>query len=196
MGKIFYIMGKSSAGKDSIYNKLIKNRELNLKKIVSYTTRPVRTGEKDGVEYFFVDEDKFKNLKSTGKIIESRSYSTVYGPWYYFLADDGQIDLTSTNYLLIGTLEGYVSLIKYFGEDKIVPIYIQVDDGIRLQRALKREMLQKNPGYEEMCRRFLADAADFSEEKLAAAKINKRFQNRNFHDLQAELINYIKEKMQ
>ena len=58
MGKIYCIMGKSSTGKDSFYKKLLEDRELNLKKIVMYTTRPIRAGEVNGVEYFFVNEEK------------------------------------------------------------------------------------------------------------------------------------------
>ena len=59
------------------------------------------------------------------------------------------------------------------------PIYIEVDDGERLQRALDRERSQDTPQYAEMCRRFLADSADFSEENVARAGIRKRFYNQN-----------------
>ena len=58
MGKIFYIMGKSAAGKDKIYSRLIGNQELSLKKLILYTTRPIRDGEKNGIEYFFTDDRK------------------------------------------------------------------------------------------------------------------------------------------
>ena len=59
----------------------------------------------------------------------------------------------------------------------MLPVYIEVDDGIRLQRALDREKQQKTPNYAELCRRFLADQQDFSEEKLMEAGILKRYQN-------------------
>lgn len=65
----------------------------------------------------------------------------------------------------------------YFGKDAILPIYIEVDDGIRLMRAINREQKQEVPQYEEMCRRFLADSKDFSEEKIKEAGINQRFSN-------------------
>ena len=93
MGKIFYIMGKSASGKDKIYSRLAGNKELNLKKLVLYTTRPIRDGEKDGVQYYFTDNQKLKEFEEAGKVIESRAYNTVYGVWTYFTADDGQIDL-------------------------------------------------------------------------------------------------------
>ena len=63
MGKIFYIMGKSASGKDKIYSRLAGNKELNLKKLILYTTRPVRDGEKDGVQYYFTDNQKLKEFE-------------------------------------------------------------------------------------------------------------------------------------
>ena len=118
-----------------------------------------------------------REMENAGKIIERRSYNVVGGVWYYFTADDGQIDLGSGSYLIIGTLEAYLKFRDYFGEDKLVPLYVEVEDGERLSRALRREMKQKEPAYEEMCRRFLADSADFAGEKLAAAGIGRRFSN-------------------
>ena len=55
MGKIFYIMGKSASGKDRIYSLLVENKELNLKKLILYTTRPIRAGEEEGVQYYFTE---------------------------------------------------------------------------------------------------------------------------------------------
>ncbi len=177
MGKIFCLMGKSASGKDTIYRQLLLAEELKLKKVVPYTTRPIREREKDGVQYYFVDEDRMRELEAEGRIIELRSYDTVHGIWYYFTVDDSQVDLENNDYLIIGTPESYISFREYYGQDRVVPIYIELDDGVRLQRALNRENGQKEPKYEEMCRRFLADAADFSEEKLQAAGIDNRFPN-------------------
>lgn len=176
MGKIFYLMGKSSVGKDTIYKKLLET-EKQLKPIILYTTRPIRAGETDGVEYYFVTDDRMQSLQAEGKIIEKRSYDTIHGTWSYFTADDGQIDLDNYHYLGIGTLESYEKLRKYFGKESLVPLYIELEDGERLQRALFREQQQKSPKYAELCRRYLADEADFSEEKIADAEIKERFVN-------------------
>ena len=191
MGQIFYLMGKSSSGKDTLYRKLCEENPYGLKSIISYTTRPIRQGEKDGREYNFVGVDAFERLKDCGKVIEYRSYDTVHGRWYYFLADDGQINLKEDSYLLIGTLEGYESLVSYFGKEYIVPIYLEVDDGIRLQRALNREMSQPSPKYAELCRRYLADREDFSEEKLERNNINVRFNNENVEETCRNILDYI-----
>ena len=130
MGKIYYLMGKSASGKDHIYENLIQETALDLKPFVLYTTRPIRSGEQDGREYFFVDEARLSRLREAGKIIEERMYPSVMGPWYYFTADDGQIDLEKQDYLGIGTLESYVKLKDYFGEQALVPLYVEVDDGL------------------------------------------------------------------
>ena len=177
MGKIFYIMGKSASGKDNIYSRLAAHKELNLKTLVLYTTRPIRAGEQDGKNYYFADDAKLEEFRKNGNLIEARAYHTVHGIWTYFTADDGQVDLKESDYLGIGTLESFTKMRNYYGEDAVCPVYIQVEDGERLARALKREREQTNPKYEEMCRRFLADAADFSAEKLEMAGITQVFEN-------------------
>ena len=192
MGKLFYIMGKSASGKDHIYEALLRDPALGLSPLVLYTTRPIRQNERDGREYHFVDQEKMVRLRLAGRIIEERVYDTVVGPWYYFTADEGQIRLDRADYLGIGTLESFQNLKKYFGEDKICPVYIETEDGIRLRRALQREEKQKAPAYGEMCRRFLADCEDFSEENLRRAGIVRKFRNNGLlEDCLKEIAGYI-----
>lgn len=179
MGKLFCIMGKSSTGKDTIYRELCSRDELKLKKLIMYTTRPIRAGEEQGKEYFFVDDARADELESQGKIIEMRCYHTMYGDWKYFMVDDGNMDLDKSDYICLGTLESYGKIKKYYGEDRVIPIYIEVDPANRLERALKRERKPQNQKYEEMCRRFLADNRDYSEENLEKAGIGRRFSNDN-----------------
>lgn len=196
MGKIFCIIGKSSSGKDTIYKQLLEKGELGLKRIVLYTTRPLRAGERDGGEYFFVDEERYEELSSEGSVIEARAYDTVYGVWRYFTVADDQIDLAGNDYLVIGTLESFSAMRNYFGREQIVPIYVELEDGIRLQRALDRERSQDNPRYAEMCRRFLADTEDFSEEKLEEAGIGRRFVNDDITRCIGEIMEYMSRKKQ
>lgn len=179
MGKIFCLMGKSSSGKDTIYNMIIKDASLGLKPIVLYTTRPIRDGEKNGETYHFVTDEEYFDLEKKGLIIESRVYHTVHGDWRYFTVNDENINLNEDSYLVIGTLEAYEAFNKYFEKGTVIPLFIEVDDGIRLQRALQRELKPENRKFAEMCRRFLADAEDFSEEKIALAGLtaDNRFVN-------------------
>ena len=196
MGKIFLLMGKSSSGKDTIYRELMRKKDIGLKKVVSYTTRPMREGETDGVQYLFKNEEEYRKLKDDKKIIEERTYHTKCGEWRYFTADDGQIDLEDGNYLIIGTLESYCYIRDYFGKDNVVPVYIDTDPGVRLKRAMHREEKQEKPRYDEMCRRFLADEEDFSDAKLSEAKIEKRFENNaEIEDCIMEITKYIAQKI-
>ena len=176
MGKIYCMMGKSSSGKDTLYQKVLE-RLPQIHRVVPYMTRPIREGEQDGVEYHFVDDKQLAELETDGKIVELRAYNTVHGIWKYFTVDDGQIDLEQGDYLLIGTLETYEKIREYYGAEHLVPIYIEVEDGERLARALERERRQAVPKYKEMCRRFLADEEDFCEENLKRLGIDKRYRN-------------------
>jgi guanylate kinase len=193
MGKICYIMGKSSSGKDTIF-KTLKESHFDLHTITLYTTRPIRAGESDGVEYHFVNEDELKRMEAEKKVIEVRAYNTQCGVWKYFTVDDGQIDINK-NYIVIGTLESYQSMANYFGKDRLIPIYLQVEDGLRLKRALHRERRQSHPKYAEMCRRFLADEKDFSSENLKKAGIDKRFINHEGNNCLKEIYCYLEKEL-
>ena len=158
MGKLFVIMGKSATGKDSLYQRIVEDFP-KLQEVVTYTTRPIRAGETYGKEYFFVSEEEMHEMQEDDKIIECRVYQTVHGPWYYFTANDGQINLEKGNYILITTLEGYRKLETFFGIEQVVPIYIEVDDFDRIERA-----------------------EDFSEEKLDETGIDIRVRNDDFEE--------------
>ena len=153
-------MGKSASGKDHIYARLAAHEELGLKKLVLYTTRPIRAEEEDGKQYYFVDDKKLKEFQEKGCVIEARAYHTVHGIWTYFTADDGQVNLDASDYLGIGTLESYVKMREYYGKENVCPV--------------------------------LADQEDFSEEKIAAAGIKKRFQNIDLEKCVEEIAQYIK----
>ena len=185
---IFYIMGKSASGKDSLYKKLLIS-DLKLCKVAIYTTRPKRDGEIDGNEYFFVDKNYLDMHKD--KIIEERVYHTVFGDWYYATIDDGKIN-ANNNYVIIGTLQSYNNLKKYYGENLLYPIYLEVDNDIRRKRAIDRENMQKVPKFDEMNRRFKADEIDFSEDKIKESGIEKRYINNVFDDCYGEVYQDIK----
>lgn len=195
MGKIVCLMGKSSSGKDTVYKRLLEQNKVAFKRIVPYTTRPIRAGEQDGVEYYFTDEAGYQKLLRQGVVIESRTYDTYLGLWRYFTVADEKVDLKRDSYLLIGTLESYMKIKQFYGADNVLPVMIDLDDGVRLQRALDREKVQDEPKYEEMCRRFLADAADFSEENKRRAGIGRTFYNDRLDRCLDEIIAYLTEKL-
>ena len=183
MAKIYFVLGKSCSGKDTIFQRLKNDESLNLK---------MRIGEEDGVEYFFVSSERLKQLRDSGKVIECRDYDTIHGIWSYFTVDDGQIDLSNGDYLYIGTLESYEDMVKYYGNEVVVPIYVQVETGERLWRAVNRERSQSEPKYAELCRRFLADEEDFKEENIIKAGIRKRYENNDLEECIEQIISDIR----
>ena len=186
MGKLYVIMGKSATGKDTVVEKLqerlTEKYGKGLRQIVDYTTRPVREHEQNGVDYHFVTIEQMEELKAAGKVIECRCYQTIHGPWYYFNVDDGQFDLERENCLMITTLEGYAQIKEYFGEEKVVPLYLEISDRTRMHRAMEREDKQSQPKYAELCRRFLADNEDFTEERLTELGITTRYSNEDLEE--------------
>ena len=189
MNRIFCIMGKSSSGKDSLYAEIV--RSLWLTPLVIYTTRPMRENEQEGREYHFTDRLTFERMCAEGRVIESRTYHTEHGEWTYFTANDN-IDLDAHSYAVIGTLESFVPIRDYFGGDRVIPVYVEVEDGERLARAVERERREAVPKYTELCRRFIADTEDFSDEKLAAAGVDRRFDNTgSFGECLNEMKKYI-----
>ena len=195
MGRIFYVMGRSASGKDTVYKKLLETLP-ELRRLGTYTTRPMREGEQEGEEYHFSTEQDLENIRREGRLIEKRVYQTVHGPWTYATVDDGSFRPEGPDsFLGIGTLESWNRLREYYGPEAMFPIYLETDPGTLLERALKREKKQTPPRYAELCRRFLADEADFSEDRITAAGIVRRYRNEALDDCLAEIvkdmINYV-----
>lgn len=190
MGKIVLLMGKSASGKDFAMAKLLKENRFSLKPIIMHTTRPPRIGEVEGREYYFSTEEEMKNLEEKGKIIEQRKYDTIFGPWYYFTTNT-HIDLENHNYLALNTLVGLDQYLRYYKKEEIVSILIDVEDGLRLTRALEREKRQQNPKYDELCRRFLADSSDFSKENIEKRQITSIIENNDSPDVLMDNLNKV-----
>lgn len=193
MGKIVILMGPSSCGKDTLKYKLLKQNIFDLKEIKLHTTRPKRSNEKDGVEYYFDTEKQMREYEENKSIIERRCYQTEYGPWYYYTTDKN-INLKNHNYITLNTLEGYDSYLKHYQKEEIISCLIELEEGLRLERALQREKQNKNPKYDELCRRFLADKKDFSEEELARRMIDYRINNNGSIEESVKEINKILKK--
>lgn len=195
--RLIYMMGKSSSGKDTIYN--ILRQKLDVNTYVMYTTRPMREGEIEGETYYFISDEEMNQYikgKRENQLIESRTYHTVAGPWTYATIADDQFE-TDKDMMMLGTLESYAKIREAFQHKKeveLLPIYIEVPDGIRLKRAIEREDQQKDPRYLEICRRFVADSKDFSETNIRKAEIKKRFVNIDLYECVKEIEEYIKEK--
>lgn len=173
---IYFLMGRSASGKNHIQEALLLDESLLLEQVVLYTTRPRRKEEEDGKDYHFVDLEKIKEYRKENKIIEERIYHTKGGDWIYATVKDETFE-KNKNLLVIGTLESYEKYCKYFGNERVVPIYISVDEKILLERAIKREEKEENPNFKEVKRRFYADGKDFLKENLEKLGIKNCFEN-------------------
>lgn len=148
--KIFAIQGFTSSGKDSITSRVSK--ELNLPILVSYTSRPPRQGEVNGVSYHFVDNDLFDN--ESDSFLEQRLYNTEYGVWKYGLHEDELKDKPYS--LFIVDRQGFEELQEKIGEDKLISIFIEVSEESLRQRHQLRGDCPK-----EFERRFEDDKKRF-----------------------------------
>lgn len=196
MANFIYIMGKSASGKDTIYKRI--KEQIDVKTYVLYTTRPIRTGEQEGVDYHYVSDEQMLKFKQEGKVIESRTYRTVKGPWTYATIADEQLEQNG-DILTVGTLESYNKIKEYYEDKedtKLLPVYITIDEEERRKRALEREKKQKNPNYEEVERRIKADNIDFSEENLKKAGIgqNETFENYDLDKCVESIVTYIQKE--
>ena len=173
MGKIFCIIGKSGSGKDTIKNSLMEiiNQNYDFKEIIQCTTRPKRDGETDGKEYHFVTPELMREDDSHNDIFELRSYDTVDGTWYYYTRNS-DIDIYENNYITIGTIESFRTLSLHFGKNRVIPIYIYTSSKQRLEWMIERESRNLVSNYKEVCRRYIADEDDFTDEKLHKAGID------------------------
>ena len=160
-------IGMSGSGKDTFLKRDIKN---GYKPIISYTTRPKRDGEVDGVDYNYVSFEVFKNLYDSGKIIEYRSYNTtvegISDVWYY--GTPGLDSIATENYVAILDINGANSFIDKYGPEYIEIIYLYVDNDIRKERAKKRGSFDET----EWNRRLKSDLIVFSENNLCELAAN------------------------
>lgn len=167
MKKIITLTGCSASGKDTLLNMIIWYNK-NILPIISTTTRPMRKGEKEGINYYFKKEIDLNNL------IEYRKYQTINGTYFYGIEKEEIENKLKQNDTLIVILDyrGLKAMREYCLKNniKIESYYIQVPLKTRLYRSLKREELEypDDEHYLEICRRAIAD-----NEEVEIAKYDK-----------------------
>lgn len=140
------LIGHSSSGKSTVEKALYQK---GYNKLISYTTRPPRDGEINGIDYHYIDCQQFKELESEGFFHEVAQYRD----WYYGISLDG-IDLKNEVHIAVVTVHGYTELSKH--TDDIIAIHIKLEERERIIRQLKRK-----DEVDEVIRRIHADRIDF-----------------------------------
>ena len=143
--KIFALLGYMGVGKDTILKQVLKDID-DVKPIISTTTRPMRKGETEGVEYYFIDDVEF--FRRGTDFVEQRIYHTKVkengvekeATWRYGIE---RVELEKDDYLIvIVDSVGYKELKNYVGNGKIVPIFISAPQEELKARALARGDLE------------------------------------------------------
>lgn len=156
---IVFLCGKGGSGKDTIANIILKSTDW--KRYVYDTTRNIREGETQGVEYNFVSNKDFDNNSYHGRYIEQRTYETKTGVWRY--ATPVLKDISGIH-LIWGSYEQLEQL-KIFYKENCIGIFINTTYQDRFDRMVNR--ITKNSDSEsnlvEACRRFIADYVDYKD---------------------------------
>lgn len=153
MYKIIALFGESGSGKDYIQKHLCTKYTDECSPIVSYTTRPIRDNEVNGVDYHFTDISNFTSMILNGDMIEA----TEFNNWFY----GTPIASLKEDKINVGVFNIYgIESLLNDRRCSVLPVYVKCSDKTRLMRALNREAA---PDCSEVCRRFLADKKDFDD---------------------------------
>lgn len=152
MFNIIAIIGPSGSGKDTILKRIVETNDVN--KIIGYTTRPIREGEVNGVDYHFITPKDFAEKVLNGEMIEATSFNNwFYGTGLSHLSNE-KVNIGVFNVEAAEIMQNYDTYVNF------IPFYLKVSDKNRLLRQLNRE---GNPNVEEIVRRFLRDKLDFED---------------------------------
>lgn len=175
---IFCLIGKSASGKSTIEHLL---QEKGLKRIISTTSRPPREREVNGVDYHYVTDEEFKTFDRNGEMLES----TEYRGWHYGIRLS-DIDLDENSVVAVEPC-GFRQMKQKLG-DKVVGIYLYINDKERLIRALNREI---NPDVDEIVRRFISDKELFKD---IEKEVQYSFENWDSYKVVDEIMKIIPRK--
>lgn len=152
------LIGKSGSGKTAVVNELVKRG--SWKKAVTYTTRPIRPGEVNGVDYNFVSQEEFDRLKANDFFAETTAYDASFGHCEYGSAVKDYQEY-GDNIVMILNPHGLNAVRKYMKAHphsgmEIHPVYLKASEDVLLKRLDKR-----GDSKEEVLRRLKTDRTDF-----------------------------------
>ena len=180
---IYVLLGKTASGKDTIASKLAKK---GLKRVVTYTTRPPRKGEKEGENYHFITNDEFERLTSSGFFAEWRSYDTIDGVWYYGSSVDSYD--TDEDRIIILNPDGFRQIKKILNTENIKSIYVYSNI-----ETIKNRLKKRGDKKEEAERRIEHDLIDFKGLENEVDKIVYNNEDDNLDDVVQKILSYITE---
>lgn len=180
---IYVIIGRTASGKDTIVSKLTKS---GYKRIVTYTSRPMRKKEKNGETYHFVTKKEFERLISSGFFAEWRSYDTIDGVWYYGSSVDSYD--TDEDRIIILNPDGFRQIKKILNTENIKSIYIYSNI-----KTIRNRLKKRGDKKEEAERRIEHDLIDFKGLENEVDKIVYNNEDDNLNDVVQKILSYITE---
>ncbi len=167
------LIGESASGKSTIEKELIKN--FKYEKVITFTTRPIRDGEQNGKDYWFVSENEFNSLKSKQHFFETAEYNG----WQY----GSPIIKDPKDKVIIVTPKGLRALQRTYNKKDFVSIYVKTPRRERLIRLLKR-----GDDIEEAYRRSLSDVGMFDGIEKEVDVVVNNTDNHNIHTLCCNIV--------
>lgn len=177
------IIGKTASGKDSIVKKLCKN---GYKKVLTYTTRPQRPDEINGITYNFINVEEFQQKISEGFFDEYKEYQTVNGKWYYGCSVKDSI--CDNKAVIILTPQGYLDVICKYGYKNIKAIYIKSSNA-----TLKKRLCLRGDDKQEAKRRLKHDNKDFKNVEKIVDKVIVNDFDTDINDVVIEIQKFLDE---
>lgn len=151
---IICLLGYTCSGKSTIAKEIASKTDIEL--AVSYTTRPMRKGEVDGIDYNYVNDEFFIN--DADDFIETRTYTVSDGSiWHYGYHKDS-FKLDNTDYICIITPSGFYELQERYGKDNVVPILLETP-----LNEISNRLIKRGDSLEEARRRILDDVLQFND---------------------------------
>lgn len=149
---IIVLVGKTASGKTTVANELCKHH--GYKRIITYTTRPMRENEVQDVDYHFISDEQFNKMVENNEFTEYKRYNTAHGVWSYGSIITLEQEYSDDCYVIILTPQGLKDLSKKIS--RYIAFYLNVDFKTQLKRLKKR-----GDEEQQIIKRLKNDAKDF-----------------------------------
>ena len=179
------LCGKTASGKDTIVEKLMN---YGYKRITTYTTRPMRDGEENGITYHFISEDEFKQNIEEGFFAEYKTYNTESGVWYYGTALEDLKNADDKSVIIL-TPAGYRDVKNKLENENITCIYLYANNA-----TLKERLAKRGDDSKEADRRLAHDYADFKDFEYEADRVVYNNYDEKISAVVDKILNIVKSK--
>ena len=176
------LTGKTCSGKNLVRDKLVN--EHGFKSLITYTTRPMRSGEIQDVTYHFISEEEFEQKVKENFFVEWKSYKTNEGTWYYG-SSDSDIAKADNKTVTILTPDGIRDVISYGYNPIVIYIYSNLD-------TIKHRLKLRKDDEKEAERRIASDIVDFRNVDKLANRIVYNNMDDNIDDVVNKILDYYK----